>query len=393
MHLLGIGKMKNLERTMDVEEAIECAITCYQFLNLSYTVSEIKAKGDLSTYTVEIDDGIIQGNGKGIGKQSLASALFEGLEHYIYRHSGREDFYEKICNLGYEKRGLEYPLKYLAKEVDGETPIAVNRFVGSNGADFLYPTILWNVYSENNWKNADLYPLYKYMTNSGCAIGLTKDEAELHAINEIIERTSLSVHYRNCFLEAKRARVITINSLPERLKTIYMTMKSEMNAEITIVRVDSAVEGVACYLVYAKREGNIPLKGSGASISEEYACERALLECLQCFHLQCDETDVEDAIAIKAFEKWPLYKRILFLEYKQYENIDFPKAEMNQIKTFQEVLKAEKRIIQKAGIEIYNKCLFSYTKIYCVQVIMPKFTDKFYLVGDGIPVIPKEVGE
>lgn len=390
MHLIGIFRMKNIERVIDTESAINKAIECYKFLNIKYIVTEIKATEYISTYTVSLCEGKLQGNGKGIGKQSLASALFEGLEHYIYRQSSSEDYMRKICDLHYTSRNLEYPLIYLNDKVDGETEIAVSMFCDEKGGEFLYPTILWNVYSKTAWENKRLQPIYKYMTNSGCAMGVSKEEAVLHAINEIVERTSIAQHYRRVFLEKKKAIFIDPLSLPERLKEIFEKVEAEIKEKITIVKVEPAIDGIACYLVFAKRTGNVPLKGAGASISEEYACERALLECLQSYHLQCKETDEEDKMAQAAFKNLPLYSSILNLNYMNYKYIEFPIKKKEEI-TFANVILDVREKLHKAGIVYYTKCLFSYAGIYCMQVIMPEFVDKFYLVGDGIPVIPKGV--
>ncbi len=76
----------------------------------------------------------------------------------------------------------------------------------------------------------------KYSTNSGCAIGTSLNDALIHALNELLERYSLSKHYYNVFIDhSEKAVFINPKSLSASLLELYNTISAEIGTEIIIV--------------------------------------------------------------------------------------------------------------------------------------------------------------
>lgn len=383
-------KKAEIERCVSIEMAIKKAEECFKFLKLKYKINKICSINKLiSTYSVMIENTDIQGNGKGSGEQSKASALFEALEHYIYYNNSKCDEYMKAEDFKHQSGLLkmESSISLLLDKCKNEDILEVTKFQNfERDKSIYYPTPLWNVY--NNSFEGKFDEIKKYSTNSGCAIGITVTEAILHAVNELLERDSLSWHYLDVFIKQdKKAKRVKTESLPKGLQSIYWEVKNSIKENVEIIKIDT-INGLYCYLVFApNKKTGIPYKGSGLSILSEYALERALLECLQSFHLSCEETEIEDKISFEILKKYEKYLKILTLDYKNnFIDINF-EENIIDFKDVNQILKCEREILHKHEMEFYYKVLVSINDVYCVQVIIPGI-EKFYLVGNGLPVIP-----
>ena len=74
------------ERSIDTDKSIIIGKKFLKNNNLTYSIK--KYGNSINSYTVSLDykdiNGLtILGNGKGLNKQSLASAIFEAIEHYL----------------------------------------------------------------------------------------------------------------------------------------------------------------------------------------------------------------------------------------------------------------------------------------------------------------------
>ncbi|MFG6323130.1 MAG: YcaO-like family protein [Lachnospiraceae bacterium] len=382
-------KRIEIERSVPTQIAIKKAEKCFEYLNLKYDIhKKCSVNKLLATYSVILDGINIQGNGKGSGRQSLASALFEALEHYVYYNSFLCDENRKIedINLQSDRLKREFPITYLLKKCNDQELLEVTKFKNLKKDTYIYyPTSLWNIFNKSFIGKYD--ELKKYSTNSGCAIGITKAEAILHAVNELLERDALSWHYYKVFInKSKNAKRVNICSLPLDLQRIYYEVKNSIKKDITVIKIET-IQGFYCYMVYAENNNTgIPYKGSGLSTSPEYALERALLECLQTFHLSCKETEFEDKAAYENLRQYEKYLKILKLDYENhFTDVKFD-SNVIGFRNVNEILNYESKILNQYEMEIYYKELLVVNDIYCVQVIIPGI-EKFYLVGNGIPVI------
>ena len=355
-------------------------------LNLNYEISEKKTIVDshVSTYSV-ILNGTVQGNGKGYSNQSLASAIYEAIEHYIYQNSSNSEMSVPISSICDGIIQNEYAVKVLKENLSPDDIIGATKFFDGNNKIF-FPTALWNVY--NNSIPDKCVSIKKYSTNSGCAIGTSLNDALIHALNELLERYSLSKHYYNVFIDhSEKAVFINPKSLSASLLELYNTISAEIGTEIIIVDIKT-FDGFFCYQVFADNPGTgVPFKGSGLSTSSRYALERALLECLQSYHLQCAQNKIEDVTALSLFKELKKYNAILCLKYGA--DIQFADYVTSKEIAAEQIYQEEIKIIEQNKMNISYKILFSYNQIICVQVILHG-NDKFYLVGIGIPVVPND---
>lgn len=203
--------VKNFERDNSVDVAINNAMNEFRNINVSYKISQYGET--YMTTIIELDKVDLanenyRGNGKGIGEQSLASGLFEALEHYLGSPNviARAVIPKKISQLYCQENvNNEYPIKMLYQQnpefiVDCETFIEY----GSNSSKIFYPAFLTHpMYSQKSLNGSKLR---LYSTNNGTSVGLNLEEALLHGINEVIERDSISVHLIQTFISSKKIR-------------------------------------------------------------------------------------------------------------------------------------------------------------------------------------------
>ncbi len=101
----------------------------------------------MSTYSV-ILNGTVQGNGKGYSNQSLASAIYEAIEHYIYQNSSNSEMSVPISSICDGIIQNEYAVKVLKENLSPDDIIGATKFFDGNNKIF-FPTALWNVYNNS----------------------------------------------------------------------------------------------------------------------------------------------------------------------------------------------------------------------------------------------------
>ncbi len=288
----------------------------------------------------------------------------------------------------------DYSITYFTNNFETKDDIKWIKFVNfTNEKDEInVPLFLINVY-ENEIildKNKKYHMTSKYVSNNGVAIGATRNEAILHGLNEILERNSVSHHLIDVFLNNYIYDVIDSNTLPQYLKDIYDEIEITVDEKVNILELNNEY-GLNVYMVYTKNKScDIPFKGFGASLSSEYALERALLECLQSFHLYNNDCIQEDKLILNRFEKYPVYSKIIKLDYS---NIAF-NIKKFEIKNYnglnvKDMLNKITTSIRNNGLEIYFHEIINDNNVCCVHTIIPNL-EKFHLVLLGNLVIPRK---
>jgi ribosomal protein S12 methylthiotransferase accessory factor len=129
----------------------------------------------------------------------------------------------------------------------------------------------------------DYADLMRYSCNSGSAIGVTEDEALLHALNEVIERDALSLLLVRAYLCAAgfRPAVIDPATLPAGLKHAHAAAERLVGPPVYLLDIAGDL-GVPTMLAYTAPTCRRPhRRGVGTSLSPAYAAWRALTELLQ----------------------------------------------------------------------------------------------------------------
>lgn len=367
-------------------------------LSLEYEISEISSE-DIFTTRVIIKAANYEyvGNGKGLGMQSVASALFEALEHYFSHPNifmkNREKIQIEVRELC-QQQNLNQD--YVLSQMNKDYPKLIVQCAKYKTIDkepknntLYYPLFLTDPeFEEESTKNLK----YRwYSTNNGTASGVTFNEAFLHAINEIVERDAISLHLIDTFFKNSKVEIVKIDSLPDNLKELHLKAEKIVGGPILLIDITSDFL-IPTFLAVNKNEAVIlPYVGSGTSYLHEYALERAILELIQCYHLHDIELENEDLLKYNSFKKYPKLQRIYKLEYleEKFSYIEFRGGK--NIISIEAQINHIKNQIKKAGFEIYYSVLAEFDSFVCLQVLIPGL-EKFHLIRSGIPVRLSERG-
>lgn len=243
--------------------------------------------------------------------------------------------------------------------------------------------------------------LTKYSTNNGTAIGVNKTEALIHSICEIIERDSISCLLLTTFISKNDSEILIIKnqSLPLYLLGIMSKIKLETGFEPNIFNITTDISIPSYVATIPNREGLPFFVGSGTSLNEEYAIERALTEVLQSFHLYDDELEQEDILLMKKFDQLEKYKQCIIFDIlsttKNKIYVDFVPnntSTENLPRHINSYLQRLIDILANSGYHVFHRNLYqSDLGICCVHCVVPGL-ERFHLVRYGKEVLPSQRG-
>lgn len=294
------GPPFEVERAVPLLEAMKRVMVALAELGLEPELTDLGQDGDPTAWSCRMltDDGAMppmaRGMGKGRREEARVGALYEALEHYL---TGPALFDPTAVELAESAQIAVGPLRNEACSVLlAQTPaqhLACHRYhpVGG-GREALVPLFLsapWYVETHAGQLReqiADTYGyghLMRYSCNSGSAVGVTADEALLHALNETIERDALSLLLVRAFLCTAdfRPTVIDPATLPGELAHAYSAAEQLIGSPVYLLDIISDL-GVPTMLAYTAPTLHHPhRRGVGTSLSPGYAAWRALTELLQ----------------------------------------------------------------------------------------------------------------
>lgn len=201
----------------------------------------------------------------------------------------------------------------------------------------------------------------------------------------------------NAFLKETPCAVSVIlkNSLPIDLYEMHIKIEMENEVKLTILNMTSEL-GVPSFAVIAKGDNDENVAaGYGTSIFEDYALQRAFLECQQILHTRhhpiygplnfAEDVEIERRLSL-----WPKIKAAVDLNLQQCQIKYAPFF----IKDHSTVSVAEQRqyledLFRKYDIEVFSAITYKSktTSICSVRVLIPDFSD-FSFIASGLPVIP-----
>lgn len=294
------GPPFEVERTIPLLEAMRRVMVALAELGLEPELTDLGQGGDPTAWSCRMltDGGAVppmaQGMGKGRREEARVGALYEALEHYL---TGPALFDPTAVELTESAQIAAGPLRNEACGVLlAQTPtqrLACHRYQSlGGGRETLVPLFLsapWYVETHAGQlreQSADTYDyrhLMRYSCNSGSAVGVTADEALLHALNESIERDALSLLLVRSFLctAGFRPTVIDPATLPGELAHAYSAAEQLTGSSVHLLDITSDL-GVPTMLAYTAPTLHHPhRRGVGTSLSPVYATWRALTELLQ----------------------------------------------------------------------------------------------------------------
>ena len=354
------------------------------------------------------------GAGKGTGKQSKTSALFETFEHHLQSSKIKIDGINRYSEIKWfaveelaavDRIGTEKPIELLSKNnIQGQMPC--QKFTDLSGQkDIYYPLILTIPAYLDSPLEGDTFDYRiaaKYGSNNGAGIGVGFEEAAIHAINEALERDAQATHLLKTFMKSvpDRLRVVKRESLPERLNEIVNSIQDEFGTEICIIDITSDFNVPAFRVHFTIPNYPKPMFGMGASLSKEYALERALLEALQVGHIishtKADHPFViREKKGLERLEGLPKYHDCVtynvdrLFSRDHYILVDYEDLMSHKVPERLSVyLKTLNALVENNGYQVYTSTHFeSQNGIVALHVTIPG-TEKFFLVESGEYVLP-----
>jgi len=251
------------------------------------------------------------------------------------------------------------------------------------------------VFDEFNYSTFSRMP-----TNNGTAIGTTFEEAMIHAINELVERDSISCFLLSTFGKEKpqNLKLIETSSLPSSIAEIVTKIESDYDEKILLIDISSDLEFPVFLAAFTKQKQHIQPMGFGASLYKSYALERAILEALQSLHLYDENLEAEDELILNKFNEWPKLRKcaqcnlMSILEAGYFEYFEFKKSPKTFL-SLKEILDYMIQLLTAKNLHVfYAEHYHSENGVSCVKVMIPGL-EEFHRVRYGHFVIPEERGK
>lgn len=395
--------MSHSERSCNVDVAIARLQEELSHLAIDHQITQI-GEGEPATYQCILHDKTGQeisvGNGKGRGFQGRASALFEALEHLFISDNSAATFVpiSRVASASLAKTERVIQI-LMSKHPDVEIPC--RSFVSVDGSSRIYYPLFLTHPGYRKFPlpgdTFDYYPFSKYATNNGCAIGVTRVEALIHGISEVIERDALSCFLLRTFVarEGAPVRIIDKKTLPHDYRTIVQTIEEMVCSELTLVDITSDLGIPSCLALIQDRRSLLPHVGAGTSLSSGYAIERAALEALQSFHLHTNEMEWESHTLLRRFQGLDRYTECLSLniQHHKHEVIHFKRLPVYDIPDdLDEYLLLLVSQVKLHGYEPFYAVNYQgRSGITCVHSLVPGL-ERFHLVRAGMDVLPSDRG-
>lgn len=384
------------ERDYDVYYAICNAKNYLMRKKINFKINKMLTDNS-NLYTTSVTTDILDknnetivGNGKGIGDESIASALFEFIEHYSYIYDSPKSFIinkEKQDKIFNEPMYLkEVPILFL---LEYNAPVKLLKYVDNKNIEKYYPKFLTQVsdIEENLFKE---YPtIMGYSTNSGCASGMTTYEAKIHGINEILERDLFSKFLIFNIIKKNALCVVSPDNISIENKKIYNTLRKNVyKDDLLIINVPNNY-GVNMFITINRRDKMRPLYGAGVSLSEDYALQRSLTECLQLNQLNDKDEDEKFKDIVKNYKNYNQYLDLIYLNIDGLKSYDYIQKGKNIFSKYnnKEKLSYLESMLNKLGYTPQYRTIIKDGNINVIQSIIPGM-EKFNLVIEGNPVIP-----
>jgi len=351
----------------------------------------------------------IPGKGKGLGDQALASALFEAIEHYCHvTNKPRE-----LLSLDLGEHPLDGEIldgspsfSLLSKRQAPPLTRIIFEKINTLGIEIAAPAFLFDPdfksVSASESQFLQISGLRRYATNSGTASGTNIEDAQLHAVMELVERDALSIELLATVFAPKPRPVRSIErgSLTDHLMELVALAERETGGKISIWYITSDIKIPAILVrLTDPLDSEYGFFGSGASLYVDYAIERAVMEAVQVFQICTAELSKPWLPTTDTAKRDSPYRRCL-IEYGRFEygggeqrvtlsmlKHDCPARSNLAVK---EQIEVAINILESAGVSVFSRSLLSHD-INVVQLYSPKL-ERFFLVSAGVFVAPGKRG-
>jgi len=400
------------ERSLPADVAICASADAAREHGIHLSVRQI---GDtVKTSLCDLTDGTgrkASGLGKGIGDQSVASAIFEAFEHYFSFGSENESVptveHLDLSGLDFELRDGSPDFRSICG--NHAMPLVRLAFNSTDGArdSLRFPAFLINPdYDPISPLEAEFirsFGLMRYSTNSGTAAGLSLDDAMLHGLLEVVERDAIGIELLRVVIrrDAHPVREVQRHTLPPNIIALFDIIEQETGGLLCVwdittdLRVPVILAGLTVNGVTTRR-----YFGSGASLSPSYAIERAILETVQSLHARSLRDLSHPKGGNEPLDDMPTYMRCFldagFFGYRggaaavRFADIKSSIVDCDKM-TSSDQFEHIADCLRERGLNSYWRIVAS-GSIHVTQVVVPKL-ERFHLVTHGTPVAPSWRGK
>lgn len=236
------------------------------------------------------------GSGKGLSGPARVGAQYEAVEHAFSGPMTAEFLPVQVraaADLLAGPFGVDRAVGDLARQPD--SLVACLRYPALDGGPPIdVPLSLWAPwypvptagmldYRSRLGDTADYRSMLSYTVNTGCAIGATRDEALLHALNEWAERDAFSLFLlRSVYDRGPMPPRVPRNALPGFLRELLDRAAAVVGGPVVLLDLTTDLR-VPVVMAYAPTlaGGSARYYALGASLSGETAVERAVTEFVQ----------------------------------------------------------------------------------------------------------------
>lgn len=343
------------------------------------------------------DAGSTGARGKGQGLQAIASALFEGLEHY---YTLRLDEKEPVVYPTAEVERLDKAFismdatfAALTAAVEAGDRIEIVAMTSmSTGAKVLLPAAaVDHAHTLKSLSTPNARRAARYASNSGYAAGATRQEALLHALCEVIERDAFS-EFLVQFIHNATVVATEIVASAERMSEISKMARNLPAMRDTKVVNLPALAGTAVLAHCAVRDRNGRLVvGLGCSVDPEYAVHRAVIELQQELMAERNsdpETD-GDRFSKGLLGPYPnLCRAAIIPDFAIVRPLEGKPTRATEGDVAGRIKRLSHDLRKRGFTVLYRELTNAQPNEPCVvQVVVPG-AEKFHLVREGMPVEP-----
>ncbi|MGF6768316.1 ribosomal protein S12 methylthiotransferase accessory factor [Paraburkholderia sp. GAS199] len=391
------------ERSVDVELAIAAAER--HLAKRNYSVHHVLLGKRINTVHLLAVNGSgisVNGAGKGVHRQSFASAIFEAIEH-IYTVKFESNHHSNVKSLDLEKSDL-----FLAKgapyfeRLEGNSDLCFTRIEFSSLTEIKiveYPAFLiyphFKAFADVEISSINDHSLMRYSSNSGAAAGVNVDEATLHGMLEVIERDAIGIALLKTIFKKspEPVKIVRLSSLPLNIAKLITVAEIQESAKFVVYDI-SCDTGLPVFMSFMLTDTGDKFFGSGASLNAEYALERAVLEAVQYRHIsnhigrpspkRRTSSDITKIKFLSAFLESGLF------EYRGGSIlVDFPSVNKGGT-SLKEKIATVANLCSAVGVEFYRRIVVN-DEIAVVQITAPKL-ERFHLLARGVIVMPGSRG-
>ena len=343
-------------------------------------------------------------SGRGAGRQSMASALYEVWQHHQHEVGQR--------GLAARPAGVRvFPIAEVIAQPALRHEAMLHRFAGEHPNARVACLELASVRdpARKTWHPAfprcpslRRYPVpgddptddsyARYAFDNGTACGVTEPDAVLHGLLEVVERDAVSLALLDWYAaDPARARAVPPHSLPDDLRALTARTTGYMGAPPLLLDVTSDLGVPAFAALPSRTTRHVGLLGSGASLDARYAAERALTGLVQCWFTAELDVDATRRSRLAALEAWPVLHRCAVLDPTGLDAAAEPVEPDWSATSHGSVRNQIARLVDLLAAHDFHAWTFRWNPAdaeHPVLTVVVPGLDSFAMVHNAVPVLP-----